>query len=220
MSVPLAVFDLDGTITRGDTYVPYLRHILARRLERIPNCVGLPMAVLHFKLGHLTNDEIKRAFLDAIVGGCSRTEVECFTATFVADRFTRMIKQKAVARIDCHRRQGHLLFLATASLDLYAMAVGRTLGFDHVMATRAAWRDNRIAGGFDGANLRGDEKLAAVRRALARLQHNPSRIIAYSDHHSDLPLLRFADEGIAIDPTPKLAHVAPSYGLGIESWNK
>ena len=42
-------------------------------------------------------------------------------------------------------------------------------------------------------------------------------VYAYSDHHSDLPLLRYADHAYAIDPTPKLlAAAAPP--ITVERW--
>lgn len=218
MSATIAIFDLDGTITRRDTYTAFLLDVLIRNRRRVLNCIALPGVVLKFKLGRVTNDEIKCAFLSAVMGGFTRAEVEHFTAEFLTRRFAGMTKPKATARIDWHRQQGHQLMLATASLDFYALEIGRVLGFDHVIATQAAWHNQRIAGYLEGSNLRGEEKLAATSRALRTLDVTPSRVIAYSDDHSDLPLLRFADHGIAIDPTPKLAVAARHYGLRIEHW--
>ena len=125
--------------------------------------------MIQFKLGRITNDEIKRAFLKRVLGNCTRGEVERFTAEFRGAPLCKDGKTPALARIDWHRRQGHLLVLATASFDFYADAIGRSLGFDHVIATRAAWHNDRIKGEFDGENLRGEAKLTAVTRALTKL---------------------------------------------------
>jgi phosphatidylglycerophosphatase C len=220
MNGTIAIFDLDGTITWRDTYVAYLLHVLPRRPTRVLNCLGLSLQVVQFKLGRITNDEIKRAFLRRVLGNCTRGEVERFTADFVARRFVKMAKPRALARIDWHRRQGHLLVLATASFDFYAEAIGRSLGFDHVIATRAAWHNDRIKGEFDGENLRGEAKLTAVTRALTKLDCGAAQTFAYSDDQSDLPILRFADYGIAIDPAPRFAATAQNYGLAIEIWNR
>jgi hypothetical protein len=57
-----------------------------------------------------------------------------------------------------------------------------------------------------------------VKSALALLDEQPSRIIAYSDHHSDLPFLHFADEAIAVDPTPRLGRMARPYAFSVENW--
>ena len=107
--------------------------------------------------------------------------------------------------------------LATASLDFYAEAIGQSLGFDHMVATRAAWRDEKLTGQLDGENLNGEAKLAAVTRLLTGLDREVTRIVAYSDDQTDLPILRFADHGIAIDPTPKLAVAAKRMDLTSKS---
>jgi HAD superfamily hydrolase (TIGR01490 family) len=219
MSRVIAIFDLDGTITRRDTYLAYLCYVLRRRALRALNCFGLPFAVIRFKLGQIKSDEIKCAFLKAIMSNCTRSEAQEFTAAFVACRFVKMIKPMALERIDWHRKQGHELVLATASLDVYAEAIGRSLGFEHTVATRAAWRDEKLTGQLDGENLKGEAKLAAVRRLLGDLNREGARIVAYSDDQSDLPLLRFADHGIVVDPTSQFVMAAKRCGLSIEVWN-
>ena len=219
MNPTIAIFDLDGTITSGDTYVAYLLYVLLQRRERVLRCLDLPLTILQFKLGRITNDEIKRVFLKRIMGDRTRAEVEQFTAKFVTHRFVKMTKPAALARIEWHRRQGHLLMLATASFDFYADAIGQSLGFDSVVATRAAWHNQKVTGDFDGKNLRGEAKLKAVTRALKRFDSGIWRIVAYSDNQSDLPILRFADHGIVIDPTPQFAAEAQNCGLGIEIWD-
>jgi len=220
MSTTIAIFDLDGTITRRDTYVAYLLHVLRRRPANILGCFGLPLTAMQFKLGRITNDQVKSAFLKRVMDNCTRSEVERYTADFLARRFSKLAKPKALARIAWHRQQGHRLLLATASFDFYADAIGQSLGFDHVIATRAIWRHEKITGDFEGENLRAEAKLRAVRRVINRIDTEIAWIVAYSDNQSDLPILRFADHGIAVDPTPALAAAAQAYGLDIEIWNR
>jgi phosphatidylglycerophosphatase C len=215
---PIAVFDLDGTVTHRDTYLAYLMYVLRRRSRRLPRCLGLPAAVLQFKCGRLSNETLKCRFLAAVMGGCSRTEVELYTAGFVEICMTRMVKPAARARIARHRRQGHRLVLASASLDFYVEALATRLGFDDTVCTRAAWVTNAIAGSLAGPNLLGESKLAAVKQTLAIDADRREVMFAYSDHHSDLPLLLFAKYGVAVDPTPRLSAAAAVFGLPVERW--
>jgi phosphatidylglycerophosphatase C len=215
---PIAVFDLDGTVTHRDTYLAYLMYVLRRRSRRLPRCLGLPAAVLQFKCGRLSNETLKCRFLAAVMGGCSRTEVEIYTAGFVEICMTRMVKPAARARIARHRRQGHRLVLASASLDFYVEALATRLGFDDTVCTRAAWVTNAIAGSLAGPNLLGESKLAAVKQTLAIDADRREVMFAYSDHHSDLPLLLFAKYGVAVDPTPRLSAAAAVFGLPVERW--
>nr|WP_294546093.1 HAD-IB family hydrolase [uncultured Rhodopila sp.] len=218
MTAAAAVFDLDGTITRGDTYVAYLLHVLRHRPHRLLRCGGLPLVALRFGVGLASNDEVKQRFLQAVAGGASLCQLERLTESFVDPCLRRMAKRAAIDRIAIHARQGDMLILATAGLDLYAAALGARLGFHHVVATRTALDAHRLLAGLDGPNLRGTAKLAAVKKILAAAGVERLPLVAYSDHHSDLPLLQYADEGYAIDPTPQLAREAARLGIPVERW--
>lgn len=209
-----AVFDLDGTITRGDTFVAYALYVLRRRPWRLLHCLPLAWATPRFALGRIDNDEAKRWLLAAVAGGCRREDIAAFTSAFVAHRAQAMVKPSALRRIAEHAGRGDVLVMATAGLDIYAEALGATLGFAHVLATKAAWRDGRLVFGLDGPNLKGEAKLAAVRALVDRL--GGGNTVAYSDHDSDVPLLRWANRGVAVDPHRRLAGA----GFRVEYWNK
>ena len=213
----VAVFDLDGTITRGDTYLAFLFHVLLRRPQRVAQFGTLALAVGKFKLGRLSRDKLKSCFLTAIVGGSRRGEVTRYVDSFLLRRLGRMIKPAAVARIDWHRAQGHYLILASASVDLYVPRLGTLLRFDKTICTQTAWLNDRLTGVLDGMNLRGEAKLAALRKMLGNADP-PPKVFAYSDHHSDLPLLQFADHAIAVDPNDKLRANARANGIAVEYW--
>jgi HAD superfamily hydrolase (TIGR01490 family) len=215
----IAVFDLDGTITHGDTFLAYMAYVLRRRPGRLPRCLGLTPLASGFALGRVSNAEAKSRLLYAIAGGSARSDIVCFTEGFRDTRLRRMLKPEALRRIAAHRERGDTLVMATAGIDIYAKAVGKFLGFDHVLATRAAWDGDRLGRGLDGPNLRGPDKLAAVKALCAELQATSAQLIAYSDHHSDFVLLRHADRGVAVDPTPRLAQAVAGLAIAIERWS-
>lgn len=208
-----AVFDLDGTIARGDTFIAYSLFVLRRRPWRLLRCLPLAWAAARFALKQIGDDEAKRCLLEAVLGGYQREDIATLTAAFVANRAMGMVKPLARRRIAEHATRGDVLVMATASLDIYAQALGAALGFNHVLATKAAWRDGRLVFGLDGPNLKGEAKLQAV-KALVK-QSGGGNTVAYSDHDSDLPLLRWADRGVAVDPHRRLAGA----GLPVERWD-
>ena len=216
----IAVFDLDGTVTRRDTCAAYLLHVLRRRPHRLGHCLALPFSLAAFGCGHLDNAALKRHCLAAVAGGARRREIEHWSAEFVARCFSAgWIKPAARRRLDWHRHAGHRLILASAGLDLYVPALAARLGFEQTLCTLTEWRGDVLTGALDGPNLRGEAKLAALRTALDREPSRRPAVFAYSDHHSDLPLLRFADHGVAIDPTPALAAAAGEFGFRVENWD-
>ena len=222
----VVIFDLDGTITFNDSFVACLKWFLLRRPWRTARCLWLPAIVAAFKLGYVDNTYVKRQCLKAVLGGCHRNKIEPWTDQFVRHLMKHQIKPAALRRIEHHRTVGDHLVLVTASLDLYVQHLGTTLGFDHVLSTKAAWTaQNTLSGEIDGPNLKGNEKLDAVGKWLSEnylLKINNveqvENLTVYSDHHSDLPLMLFAGTAIAVDPTPELAQAAGTYNFSIERW--
>lgn len=214
----VAIFDLDHTLTCCDSYLLYLLGFLLRHPGRWVRTVPLPAAVLAFAVKRLDNTALKQRFLDAILGGASRGDIEAWTAAFVQRLLSRGLRRDAVQAVERHRRHGDILVLLTASLDLYVDELGRRLGFDHVVCTKAEWRDGVLSGRLAGANQRGVEKVRAL-QAL-RTTYPDAMIVAYADHRSDLPLLRQADRGILINGRWATRRHALREGLVCETWKR
>jgi HAD superfamily hydrolase (TIGR01490 family) len=218
----VAVFDLDGTITRRDAYLGFLLFYLRHHPRRWHRALMTAAAGALFGVGFLGHDAMKRTALRLVLGGAERSHLERWSARFVDRQAAALVRPGALTRIAAHRRAGDELLLATASLDLYAEPLAQRLGFTCVVSTRAAWTaDARISGELEGGNLRGAQKLAAIEKALANNSGDEAAfVIAYADHHSDLPLLRWADRGVAVNPTARLARAAWSEGLPVEDWER
>lgn len=212
----VAIFDLDGTLTRGDTFVSFLLYVLRKKPMRLSRCFGLPHKIAMSMLGRMPNDDLKAAFISAILKGVTSDEINTHATKFAEKCVQDMIKPAALARINWHRARKHRLILASASVDLYVPLIANLLGFDETVCTRVDWLEGRLTGSLSGPNLRGTAKLDAVRETLGKEQK--SEIFAYSDSHWDLPLLTFADHGVAVDPDKLLFREARRSGIATEFW--
>ncbi|WP_270933901.1 HAD family hydrolase [Falsiroseomonas oryzae] len=218
----VAVFDLDGTLTRRDLYLAFLAEALRRLGPARPlRLAGLPWLTARHLLRGIGNDRLKAAYLDAVLGGRSREAVTQLADRFAARAVEREIKPAALNAVAQHRRAGDMLLLASASLDVYVRPIAAALGFDAAVATRVAWTaEGRIAGTLDGPNLRGPAKLDAVQAALAmRAEAGAARFVAYSDHESDAALLAAAEEAVAVDPTRAMRRLAAQRGWQVVDWS-
>ncbi len=219
----IAIFDLDGTITTRDTTAAFLLGYLREHPRRLAHCVPLAVSTAGFAAGLVDNAGLKRAAIRAILGGASREEVAAWVDRFVPWCLKALVRPAARTRIEAHKSAGHHVILASASLDLHVEPLAKALGFAEVICTKVAWtRGQRISGDLDGGNIRADKKLAAVQRAVSLAESAPrsARVIAYSDHHADLPLLRWADQAVAVNPTRRLAAAATIEGIPIEDWGR
>jgi HAD superfamily hydrolase (TIGR01490 family) len=215
-----AVFDLDGTITKRATYLPFLLSVARLRPSKFLHAGPILVAALAYKLGLISRGRVKEIMLGAVLGKASRDEVAVYADTFVAQCLSRGLRPGALRAIAEHRAEGHTLILATASFDFYVERLGEKLGFNSVIATRSAWDNGgRLFGRIDGENCYGAEKLRRLEEAMPGLRAN-HQIIAYSDSHVDLPLLCWADTGIAVNPSRKLRDRARSRGLTVVDWSQ
>jgi HAD superfamily hydrolase (TIGR01490 family) len=217
-AAPVAVFDLDGTITFHDT----LRLVLRRGLSRFPArpfaAMGLPADWRAARRDVAARGAFKARMLNILFGGRSRAWMEAFAADFAQDLLGSGIKPGAHAAIARHRATGDRLVLATASPILWARPIGEALGFDAVLATHLAWEGEGFAGRLDGPNLLHEEKRLAVLAWMAREAEGAAPHAAYTDHHHDLPMLLLAEHPVAVDPTPALAAEARTRGIPVEHW--
>jgi phosphatidylglycerophosphatase C len=195
--VKLAVFDLDGTITRHDTLIQYVLGYLKTRPWRVFGfLLALPAAV-KYAVGAADRGALKASVIRWTLGGSTRAEIDAWTARFVPRLLEKGVFQEAIERIAAHRRSGDTLVLMSASPDLYVPAIGRELGFTEVTCTGIRWNGDRLDGALTTPNCRGEEK--AVRFAALRAHHPGVRSVAYGNAASDLPHLRLADRGVLVN---------------------
>lgn len=212
----LAVFDLDGTVTSGDTYVAFLLHFLRAHPVRLLRTSSLPFAVAMHRAGLRDNTWLKARFMERILGGTDRARIERSVESFLSGLLTRGLRPGALAALEAHRARGDRLILASASFDLYVEPLAEALGFHTVVCTRAAWQHGALTGRLDGPNCYGHAKLELLQRHLGRTEG--AGVTAYSDHHTDLPLLTWSEHGVAVNPTPKLSRLAEQNGLDVADW--
>lgn len=213
----IAVFDLDVTLTRYDTFLPfvsgYLRHWRKRRSLGLWR---LPLALLKFR--HWGDRSwIKTQFLKAFIGGEPRARVAAWAERFVDELLDKAMREPGLEQLRAYQRQGVRVILASASFDIYVERIAARFGIDEVLATRAAWDDRDRLVGMAGENCREEEKLRRV-RALAGMPEDGAGVAAYSDSHADLPLLRWAEHGVAVCPSKRLNQQVDGLGLEAVRW--
>ncbi len=189
----LAVFDLDGTITRRDTLLPYLAGYLGRHPSRLWRLPGLLPPLLRYAFDR-DRGRLKATVVRRLMGGLDAGAIEAWNRAFIARLFATGLLAGALERIAFHKAAGHHLVLLSASVDLHVPGIAAALGFDEWTCTRLTRHaDGRLEGRLASANRRGEEKAVVVRGLLARLA--PSRSWAYGNSRSDLPHMVLVDEG-------------------------
>ena len=198
----LAVFDLDGTITRHDTLLPFLAGYLLRHPWRLPRLLLAVPALARYPFNR-DRGAVKGALIHAALGGLTRERLERWSAQFAPRLLEHGLYGEALDAIAQHRARGDRLVLMSASTELYVARLGEALGFDESVCTRLVWRANgRLDGHLATPNCRGEEKRRCLAALIAR--DAPQRVIAYGNAGSDLAHLRLAQQGFLVNAPARL----------------
>ena len=194
----LALFDLDGTITRRDTLFPFVLGVCLRRPWRLLRVLGaMPPALVRYFFRDRDRGKLKQALIVAGLGGMDRAELAQATRRFVSRLRARGMHPEALARIEAHRASGDYLVLMSASPDIYVPAIARALGFNETICTGVRWDGMRLCGELVTENRRGEEKRRCVEQLRQRM---PGRkIAAYGNSASDVAHLQVCDHGYLVN---------------------
>jgi phosphatidylglycerophosphatase C len=212
----LVLFDLDGTLTRHDTLLPFVAGLLRRypgRALRLPS--ALP-ALLGYAAGRRDRGALKGQFIRATIGGLRRDAIADWTARYVPRLLARGLRADALATLEAHRRAGNTLVLLSASPDLYVPEVGAALGFRTTVCTAITWDRDRLIGSLASPNRRGAEKARCLVELRARYPGQP--VVAYGNAASDLPHLALAERGVLVNGTHAAQRAAQSLGVECVRW--
>lgn len=213
----IVIFDLDVTLTRYDTFLPFVTGYLrfARRRRGL-ELWKLPLYFLTFwRWGDRTwtKNNVLRSFL----GGERRERLEAWSERFADFLMENAMRESGLAELRRHQSEGARIILASASFAIYVKPLAQRLGIEEVLASDVKWdSDDRLVG-IDGENCRDNEKLRRVRGLLHGVEYGHG-VTAYSDSHADLPLLSWAENGIAVCPSKRLFHQIGGLRLDVVHW--
>jgi len=221
---PIAIYDLDRTVTFRATYTLFLLRTAFRlapwRLAAAP-LVALLM-LLHV-VGIVKRDRLKGLMWGFMLGPVSREDLTAAAEAFATHMIETNVRPGAWLQIARDRREGAMLVLATASHEIYAGPLARMLKFDAIVATQAEVRaDGRIGPRLAGPNVYGRTKLVALERFLDErgLERAAVALTFYSDSSSDRHVLEWVDCPVAVNPPRKLWRLAASRGWPIVDWRR
>lgn len=213
----ITLFDLDGTITKKDTFIPYLTGLMARNFNTITITPLLAYHLARYLLNRIDNNQLKQIFLSTIISRCDKSTLSEWTKKYVRTILEYNITDDALHHILEAKNIGRV-FLVTASIDEYVIPLSKELNIDEVICTSMKRNESgELSGEILGQNCFGEEKLNRVLEWINTTKYKGT-ISSYSDHHSDIPLLEFSHNAIAVNPTKELLKYCEKENLDVVYW--
>ena len=188
----IAVFDLDGTVTKSDTLLPFLRFAVGDLAFALRLPIVLPiLAAMALRL--LSRQRAKELVIGLYLGGMTREQLAARGEAFARERLPRMVREAAANQVAWHRARGHHCVLASASIAPYVTPWARASGFDDVLCTELVYDDRgRATGCIAGLNCRGEEKVRRLQAQFGEL--DKLTLHGYGDSSADRPFLALCAE--------------------------
>ncbi|HEY2552025.1 MAG TPA: haloacid dehalogenase-like hydrolase [Streptosporangiaceae bacterium] len=221
----VAVFDLDGTLLRGDSLASFITSLLFRdRIRAAVAVLAAPLLGLMFFVPVARRRAIS-ALLWLATTGLPAGSLDGLLREF-ADRHAADGNQIAVAldRLHAHLSDGDHVVIATACAEDLASELCRALGLDQVQVVGArlsrgrSWLPAAGCRMWDalptstGASSFGAEKVRRLREAGISTPVS----CAYTDSTADLPLLLAASRRYLVDPSPAQLRRLRAGGISCE----
>jgi phosphatidylglycerophosphatase C len=186
----LAIFDFDGTLTRRDSFSPFVRSACGRKKFR-RGILKQRRAVIAYLIGRSSNQAIKEALLTQYFQGWAIADLEAAAAKFAQQDMPNMLNPNAMEQLKWHQQQGHRIIIVSANLELYLQPWATALSITDVLATRVAVVDGTITGKLNGKSCYGIEKVERLKTLVGSL--SDYYLYAYGDSEGDRQLLEVAN---------------------------
>lgn len=217
-SVPLAVYDFDGTLLAGKSPVILTRTLFFEHALGPLDTLLIALWGLAYKMHVPPNEAWVRGRVFHAFKGRPKDDVDKYLEYFYEEKIAHRLRPVLIDRIAKDRAEGCVVFTVSATFEPIVNHMAELGVVDYQVATRMQVDSRgRYKAKVDGLPVEGDEKLAALRR-FADAKYGPGGWHirrAYSDHYSDKPLLFAAEEAIAVHPDTGLRNAAKRNGWEI-----
>jgi HAD superfamily hydrolase (TIGR01490 family) len=212
--IQAAFFDLDKTIVSRSSSLALSRPLYrAGMVSRGQLVRGAYAQLVYLMVGA---DERKmerlREGLLQLTKGWDRSQVERLVQDALLDAIDPFVYQEALDLIAQHRAEGRRIYIVSSSPEEVVRPLARHFGVRGVIATRASVDlEGRYTGELEFYAY-GHEKARAIRRLASRSRIDLAGSYAYSDSHTDVPMLEVVGHPVAVNPDKDLRQVAEERG--------
>jgi len=199
----LLIIDLDGTFVSVNTFHKWMKFLFLEELKQFHlTSVMKILSIIFFRLTkNIAHREMKFRILKLSEKNISKQQINTFV-----DTLDVYVNQTILTKLqDVSTRT----LLATAAPLLYAQAIKEKYQFDDVIATEYThveeWRENIK-----------EEKKNSYLKLLHDKAIDPKKVILYSDHHDDLPLMKISDFTYLVQPSETTKNAARAAHISFE----
>ncbi len=194
-------FDLDKTLITKNSYEIVLNVLRRRRIISI-----FKFFYYKFILFFTRNIDKKMKTLAHVFKGVEVIRLDKIMKAFIFTEFDSIKNIKAVEELEKHNTHNKKVVLVTTSFEPIAKFAARFFHINDYVATKLEVINGKYTGKISGKINYKEEKVLRLEK------YNFNGSFAYSDHNSDIPLLKKATYRYTVNPNKKLRMYAKNHG--------
>lgn len=131
--------------------------------------------------------------------GLSKSKINNIAKEYLKKELLPNENKSIVEKMLWHKGQGHVVVIVSGGFSEYIKEYAKVYDIEYVVATDLEFIDDKATGKIDGLDCMGINKIEKLRNTINIDDYDLNNSFAYSDHISDIPLLSFVGNGVAVD---------------------
>lgn len=213
MNPQLVFFDVDGTLTTGNTWDGIFQYPGINRLKVAWLRVSIQPYILLRRLylfGEARFFQMWMQKIAALLKNWSQEEVNALCEWLVTVYLKESFRADVVDILKQQQAQGAQVVLVSMLFQGGVHKLGEQLGADGAIGTALEFKDGKVTGKLVGNVCFGPRKLDFLRTYLEQhaLEISLEDCAAYADSYSDAPMLAMVGKAVAVYPHKNLRDAA------------
>jgi HAD superfamily hydrolase (TIGR01490 family) len=210
VSTYVHIFDVDHTVVRKTSTEYFTQMAIKEKIIRFSQISHLLIDWIKYKLAFPDNDFIENTVKK--LAGIEKTALERVSASCFKKRIKPNIYTGAKSIIDELLKKGDKVIFATSSFDFIINPLEQFFGIEGSLACQLEYSQGKTTGNLVGYSFFGPKKKTAAQIWMEKNSVNPANVSFYSDSYTDLPLLEYCGNPVAVNPDAILARKAKKRG--------
>ncbi|MCL2800242.1 MAG: HAD-IB family hydrolase [Treponema sp.] len=204
------LFDVDYTTIKKTSVEYFLKLALKEKIIRFSQISSLLLELIKYKLKCPNMDFIENTVKK--LKGLKKEELERISLTCFNKKMKMNIYKGAAQLIREAQNRGERVLFATSSFDFIIKPLEDFFNIKGSIACQLEYKDGITTGSLVGYSSFGSKKKDAAIEWMKNNNINPSNVYFYSDSYTDIPLLEYCGNPVAVNPDSSLLRLAKKRG--------
>ena len=197
----IAYFDFCETLVDKQTADSFIKFIIYNECKLVRKILFVFVkSYFYAALAKTKLVPAQKIIIVRLLKGIKSERVEKYAQNYAEDLINRHIIRAVFDELVDKKANGYKIIVVSGGYECYIKYFYPDL-VDKVIATKLECKNGVFTGCLDGNDCMGEQKILNITKYLAFIEFIPDYSVAYSDHVSDLPLLKFANDGFVVAKT-------------------